>query len=242
MPITPRLVRAAALALSATLSAVWAATPDPTYQALRQATVGDMLLVENIVLRRDVGTLTLKNGVIGLTAPVKGRDTIAVFSGEAEFTLTPATAIEKSYLKSLTEQESVKESFDRALFCFTDDTGKEIRSQAKTRPADPKLSDILGDYRRRLRKESNDNIEAEILADLYNESSPGSSAPTFTGASTTSFSSTSSRAAPNPRSVPRRSTSTTFNLWVSPTRSGITPTCKARSRAARQARTKTTDR
>jgi hypothetical protein len=173
MPITPRSVRAAALALSATLTAVWAATPDPTYQALRQAPVGDVFLVENLVLRHDVGTLTLKNGVIGLTAPVKGRDTVAVFSGEAEFTLTPATALEKTYLKNLTEQESVKESFDRALFCFTDDTGKEIRSQAKTRPVDPKLTDILGDYRRRLRKESNDNVEAQLLADLYNEKQPG---------------------------------------------------------------------
>lgn len=166
--------RAVVLGLAATFAVAPAATPDPTYTALRQAAVADVLVVENIVLRRDAGVLTLKSGTIGFTAPAMGRDTVAVFSGDAEFTLTPVTPMEKSYLKSLTEQESIKESFDRALFCFTDDTGKEIRAQAKPRAAaDARLADILSDYRKHLRKEATDNIEAAILADLYREGQPG---------------------------------------------------------------------
>src|SRR5690348_9304768 len=106
------------VAVAGSLMAVKAATPDPVYQALRQAPITESFIVENIVLKRDVGTLTLKSGTIGFTAPVEGRDTLAVFVGEGEFTLTPATPIEKAYLKSLTEQDSVKENFDRALFCF----------------------------------------------------------------------------------------------------------------------------
>jgi len=127
------------------------ASTDSVYQTLRQSPVGEALVVENIVLRRDVGVLTLKTGTIGFTTPSTGRDTVAVFSGEAEFTLTPATSIEKTYLKSLTEQEAVKESFDRALLVFTDESGKEIRGQAKTRAPEAKLADILRDYRKRLR-------------------------------------------------------------------------------------------
>jgi hypothetical protein len=107
----------------AAFAASAAVTPDPIYQALRQAPIAESVVVENIVLHRDAGTLTLKSGSIGLTAPVEGRDTVAVFSGEAEFTLTPVSVIEKNYLQSVTDQESVRETFDRALFCFTDDTG-----------------------------------------------------------------------------------------------------------------------
>jgi hypothetical protein len=126
--------RAVVLGLAAIIAAAPAATPDPTYVALRQAVVTDTLVVENIVLRRDAGVLTLKSGTIGFTAPAMGRDTVAVFSGDAEFTLTPVTPMEKTYLKSLTEQESIKESFDRALFCFTDETGKEIRRRSLAPP------------------------------------------------------------------------------------------------------------
>jgi len=164
----------AALFVLATLAASAAVTPDPNYQAMRQAPIAESFVVENIVLHRDAGTLTLKSGAIGFTAPVEGRDTVAVFSGEAEFTLTPVTPVEKNYLKSLTDQESVKETLDRALFCFTDDTGKEIRSQAKTKAEVGKLQEILHDYRKHLRDESNENVEAELVADLYRAARPGS--------------------------------------------------------------------
>jgi hypothetical protein len=157
----------------ALLGAAAAASGDATYQSLRQAPVADAFVVENIVLHRDAGVIRLKSGTIGFTAPLDGRDTAAVFTGEGEFTLTPGTAMEKSYLKSLTEQESVTEAFDRAVLYFTDDTGKEIRGQAKTKASEIKLAEILKDYRKRLRNESHTNIEAGILADLYRAGQPG---------------------------------------------------------------------
>jgi hypothetical protein len=165
--------RAALLGLSVVAAAASAATPDPQYQALRQAPVAEAFVVENIVLRRDTGVVRLKSGTIGFTAPVDGRDTVAVFAGEGEFSLAPVTAIEKNYLKSLTEQETFAETFDRAVIFFTDGTGKEIRGQAKTKAAEAKLADILKDYRKRLRNESNDNIDAFVLADLYRAGQPG---------------------------------------------------------------------
>src|SRR5262249_31205244 len=91
-----------------------------------------------------------------------------------EFTLDPVVIIEKDYLKSLTEQDSIKESFDRALLCFTDETGKEIRGQAKTKSSGASLLDALRDYRKRLRTpQAMENIEAAILADLYRVGQPG---------------------------------------------------------------------
>jgi hypothetical protein len=169
------------------LSAASAAT-DPLYKSLREAPLADSFVVENIVLKRDTGVLTLKTGAIAFTAPALGRDTIAVFSGEGEFTFTALSPIDKAYMASLTGQDSVSEQFDRALFCFSDDTGKEIRASAKTHSNDPKLAEILKEYRHHLRSrpdpphsmleylltdESMDNLEADLLTDLYNPHAPG---------------------------------------------------------------------
>ena len=156
------------------------ANADAIYRSLRDAAIGDAFTVENLVLQRDSSVVTLKSGTIALTPPVMGRDTTAVFVGDAELVFQPLEPVERDHLKILTGEESVHESFDRALFCFTDNTGPEIRAQAKPHAADPKLGDILHDFRRHLRtrsenprsqleymltSESMDNIEADLLAD-----------------------------------------------------------------------------
>lgn len=140
------------------------------------------------MLHRDNGTITLKSGVIAFTAPVMNRDTAAVFLGEGELVFEPALRLEKEHVKTIADQENVRETFDRALFCFSDETGKEIRAQAKARAAEGKLAEVLHEFRRRLRyssedprsmlesmltSETMDNIEAELLADVYNPAQPG---------------------------------------------------------------------
>ena len=164
------------------------AAGDPVYKTLRDAPLGDSFVVEGVQLQRDGGVILLKSGVLAFTTPTLGRDTVAVFTGDAEFKFTPESTLDKNYMRSLTGQESVTEPFDRALFCFTDDTGKEIRGAVKTQQANPKLADILREYRKKLRSrtdtprstleamltdENMDNIEAELLTDLYNPKAPG---------------------------------------------------------------------
>ena len=185
MPVLP-ILRLGVFTLFLTSSAL--AAGDPVYKTLRDAPLGDSFVVEGIQLHRDGGVILLKNGVLAFTAPTLGRDTVAVFTGDAEFRFTPESNLDKNYMRSLTGQETVTESFDRALFCFTDDTGKEIRSAAKTPQTNPKLAEILRDYRKKLRSrtdsprsmveamltdENMDNIEAELLTDLYNPKAPG---------------------------------------------------------------------
>jgi hypothetical protein len=176
-----------ALVLPLVLSAAYAAT-DPLYKSLREATLADSFIVENLVIKRDAGVLTLKTGSLAFTAPAMGRDTVAVFVGEGEFTFTAASPIDRAYLVSLTGQDTVSEQFDRALFCFTDGTGKEIRASVKTPSNDPKLAEALRDYRKKLRTrpepprsmleallndDAMDNVEADLLTDLYNSKAPG---------------------------------------------------------------------
>jgi hypothetical protein len=112
-----------------------AATPDPLYRALRTSEIAESFPVENLVLKRDAGVLTLKSGAIGFTAPAQGRDTIAVFVGEGEFSFDPPLGIEKAHLKQVIDQDNVRETFARASFVFTDESGKEFRGTAKSRPA-----------------------------------------------------------------------------------------------------------
>jgi hypothetical protein len=178
--------------LTLAASAAFSATPntEPVYRALRDAAVTDAFLVENIVLKRDNAVITLKSGTVGFTPKTLGRDTVAVFSGEGTFLFQPISPIEKNRLSSIVgvAANTVLETFDRALFCFTDHTGDEIRGQAHTVPVDAKLTEDLRDFRKHLRSrpdqprtlwqalltsENMDNVEADLLADLYNPAQPG---------------------------------------------------------------------
>ncbi len=189
MPVPLTAARAILLA-SAAISAAIAAAPntEPTYRALRDALPTETFRVENIVLKRDQGLVTLKSGTLAFTPKVNGRDTVAVFEGEGAFAFQPAFPIEKERMKTFAGGDAVSDTFDRALLCFTDATGDEIRGQSHAIATAPKLADTLRDFRKHLRNrptvvrslweamltsESIDNIEADLLADLYNPSQPG---------------------------------------------------------------------
>src|SRR5579872_3303507 len=90
---------AAQVALAFLLSLGTAPAAESIYKTLREAGLTDSFLVENLVLRRDGGIVTLKSGTIFFTPPVLGRDTLAVFVGEGEFTFDPALPVEKAHLK-----------------------------------------------------------------------------------------------------------------------------------------------
>src|SRR5580700_1087650 len=188
-------VRAAFRTCLAGLAVSMVASPggpntEPVYRALRDASITETFLVENIVLKRDNGVITLKSGMIGFTPKTMGRDTVAVFSGDGSFLFQPVSPIEKNRLESITggNGNAVQETFDRALFCFTDRTGDEIRGQTHAVPANAKLSDDLREFRKHLRSrpdqphslwqalltsEDIDNVEADLLADLYNPAQAG---------------------------------------------------------------------
>src|ERR1700722_1409493 len=153
MPRIPSASRAILLALVTAGPAVTAAAPntEATYRALRDAAPTETFLVENILLRRDQGMITLKSGTLAFTPKVNGRDTVAIFEGEGVFAFQPASSIEKERLQTFAGGTAVSDTFDRALLCFTDRTGDEIRAQAHSVAASPKLADTLRDFRKHLR-------------------------------------------------------------------------------------------
>ncbi len=158
------------------------ANADPNYRALREGAITEEFSVENVVLRRDAGVVTLKSGVVGFLAPVLGRTSIGVFRGRGSFHLDPAIRPEVNYLTKLTGKPAIDEEFDFAVLVFTDGTYAEITKQA--RPArGASLDSILASFRNRMRHRFEQvrsiaefavrganipNLEAELLGELYN--------------------------------------------------------------------------
>jgi len=162
---------------------------DANYRALRDGKLAESFNTENIVLQRDVGTLTFKSGEISFLAPVLGRQAVAVFTGEGRFHLKPALPTETARLRFTIGAPEIDEEFDAALLYFTDGTAGEVRGQAKSGPVSAKNESELQKFRSQLRSrvetprsyleyllfgESIPNLEGEVLAELYNPAHAGS--------------------------------------------------------------------
>ena len=161
---------------------------DPNYRALRDGKLAESFNTENIVLQRDVGTLTFKSGEISFLAPVLGRQAVAVFTGEGRFHLKPAQPTETARLRFTIGAPEIDEEFDAALLYFTDSTAEEVRGQAKSGPVSAKNEAEFQKFHSQLRSrtetprsfmeyelfgESIPNLDAEVLAELYNPAHAG---------------------------------------------------------------------
>src|SRR5215467_10957412 len=146
---------------------------DPNYRSLRDGKPSETFAVENLILKRDLATFIFSRGSISFLPPVQGRVTMGVFVGDGELSLAPTLGTELDYLRKLTRQEMVKEEFDRAVICFTDDSYNEIKSHVTPGGDGSHASGVLSSFHDRVRMRGESNLEAEILADLYNPRYPG---------------------------------------------------------------------
>lgn len=160
---------------------------EPYYRALRGDEIFETYQVSNLTLKRDVGVFTLRNGQVSFLAPVMDRVVKGVFVGEGEFTLAPATKLERDHMRLVTEIDSMAERFGKTVFCFTDDTYKEIKRQAQPAEAELGAKQLVRDFETRVRYRTErprslveyllvgnaENVEAEILKDIYNPKRPG---------------------------------------------------------------------
>ena len=164
------------------------ANSDPNYRALRDGKPTEAYTVENLVLQRDAATITLASGSIGFLPPVLGRHAVAVFTGQGRFQLKPVAAPEPARGPAFATQ-GVDEEFKSAVFYFSDATGDEVRKQAKAGPPDAKNDAELQRFRSQLRSRIETprsfveaelfgsripNLEAQIVADLYDPAHAGS--------------------------------------------------------------------
>ena len=165
------------------------ANNDANYLVLRNGVLTQSYEVSDLTLKRDIGVFRLRRGKVSFLAPVLDRITMAVFVGEGEFLLEPAISFERNNLRLITEKDSVSEPFNELVLCFTDDTYGEIKEQVRRVGGDPNAAKLLGRFRQRVRHrrerplsrlealltgEHMDNVEADMLADLYDSNPAGS--------------------------------------------------------------------
>ena len=139
---------------------------DPTYQQLRNLTLGaEAVSVNNFDLKRDAGTFHLHSGTVCFVAPVQGKITGAVFTGDGNFVLDPPQESERRSLKLLTKEDEFSEKFTQAVLRFTDSTYEDIKKGGS--PASGGCdAGLLKDSQNTTRHKLKSNLEARILQDV----------------------------------------------------------------------------
>lgn len=157
---------------------------DSTYQKLRNMAKeagsfsGVYAKVNNVVLKRDAATFTLRSGELYFLEPVDNRVTGGVFLGEGEMTLTPPNDIEKKSLSIFTNSTTISEPFTQLVLHFTDKTFDEIKASPNVTmstggPEASRARDSFLDKQNLFRKEFNYNIDLRTLMDIYAPKRPG---------------------------------------------------------------------
>ncbi|HET7442542.1 MAG TPA: M1 family aminopeptidase [Terriglobales bacterium] len=145
---------------------------DPTYQQLRNIGLGsEAISVSDLTLRRDAASFHLRSGTVCFLAPVQGRVTGAIFSGDGNLVIDPPLVSETRSLKLLTREDEFSENFTRLVLRFTDATYDELKKAgtAATAACD---SGLLQDSQNALRHRLRYNLSARILQDILS-SEPG---------------------------------------------------------------------
>ena len=164
------------------------ANSDPVYRELRSLGMGDTFELNNYSANIDVGTFHFQNGTLTWLKPVQGVVTGAIFVGEGHFHLKPATGLDAEQIKHRTESEEVDEDFTEAVFRFTSEQrigllkgiGKRLEPSADAEKAFEhwkekmrhRREEPLGFSEYLLYGESVDNVDADVLAAVYNPGHP----------------------------------------------------------------------
>ncbi len=160
------------------------ANVDPAYVQLRKqsenanAFSGEYATVNNLVLKRDAATFTLRSGEIYFLTAVDGKTTGAVFFGDGEMTLTPPVESEKKMLNFFVQSPDFKEQISELVLFFTDQTFEEVKqsANAKTASNGSKATRARDAFRAKedlLRNEFRYNMATRILMDKYAPPRPG---------------------------------------------------------------------
>lgn len=160
------------------------ANTDAVYVQLRkksddsQSFSGSFATVNNLILKRDAATFTLRSGELYFLNPERDRITGAVFLGEGELTLAPPTTVEKNSLVIFTDGPALTEQFTELVLRFTDRTFEEIKASpnASFSEKGSRAAPARDAYREKqglLRKRFHWNVELRTLMDLYSPKQPG---------------------------------------------------------------------
>ena len=164
------------------------ANSDPLYRQLREVGLGQTFRFDNFTLDWDVATFQFQKGTLTVLSPVDGVVTGAIFIGEGHFHLKPATALDARELSRRIAAAVVDEDFTEVVFRFTGGERMNFLPRMTDRVETPaEAPDVLKHWRERVRQrreyaqsfsqhllegESMDNVDADVLAAIYNPLHP----------------------------------------------------------------------
>jgi hypothetical protein len=164
------------------------ANTDPVYRQLRGIGLGQTFRLDNFTLPWDAATFHFEKGTLTMLSPVNGVVTGAIFIGEGHFNLKPVIAMDAHELSRRTGAAEVNEDFSEVVFRFTGDAQSRFLPGLgdRTEPAS-EAATVLKRWRERMRQrreqplgftqyllqgETMDNVDADLLAGIYNSSHP----------------------------------------------------------------------
>ena len=174
--------------ISVTGKAAAFANADPAYRQLREIGLGKTYHCENFTLPMDVGTFELKSGTITLLGMVNRYETGAIFIGQGHFTLKPLTHIDKDDLKRRSGSEIAEENFSESVFRFSGSVYTLLSAAFGPPDETPReAEEALARWKNKLRHRHElpegftqailedstiDNVDADVLAAIYNPRHP----------------------------------------------------------------------
>jgi hypothetical protein len=164
------------------------ANSDSVYRQLRDAGLGDSYRCENFTLSLDVGTFELKSGTLTLVGLVDKFVTGAIFIGQGHFNLKPVLEPDTRELLRRTGAPAFEEDLSDVVFRFTPKEYSRFAAAlgAKTEMP-PEAAAAFQRWKEKVRKrheipegftqailegETIDNVDADLLAAIYNPGHP----------------------------------------------------------------------
>ena len=164
------------------------ANSDAVYRQLRDVGLGDSYRCEKFVLNLDAGTFELKSGTITLLAPINDFETGAIFVGQGHFTLKPVGRLDTQEMVRRSGHPTAEEDFTQAVFRFTDGMYAQFsKSMGAKTDTPPEAAAAFEDWKNKVRHrhevpegftqavleaETIDNVDADVLAAIYNPKHP----------------------------------------------------------------------
>ena len=164
------------------------ANSDSTYRQLRAGGLGDSYRCENFTLRLDVGTFELKSGTLTLMGVVDKFVTGAIFVGQGHFTLKPILEPDTHELIRRTGSPTAEEDLAEVVFRFTGNEYHRFSAALGEKTQTPPEAGVaLQRWKDKVRKrheipegftqailegETIDNVDADMLAAIYNPGHP----------------------------------------------------------------------
>jgi hypothetical protein len=164
------------------------ANSDAGYRQLRDIGLGDTYRLENFTLHMDAGTFQFKSGTITFLALVDGFETGAIFVGQGHFALQATDEINKREMLRRSGAATAEEEFSEAVFRFTGNQYVRFTTELGARTeTPPEAAAAFARWKEKVRhrheipegltqailqNETIDNVDADVLAAIYNPKHP----------------------------------------------------------------------